>query len=53
MGMIIWWLLYIVFNFRIKHRVIFQNGAFWRIKAARDMKFEKYFNSFYELFVQQ
>ena len=34
LGMVIWWLQYIFFNIRMKHRVIFQNGAFRRLKAA-------------------
>ena len=52
MGMIIKWLQYIAFNFRIKHGAIFLSGSFWWIKAARDMKFEEHFNSFYKLFAQ-
>ena len=37
-GMIIWWLQYIVFNIRIKHGLIFPNGISWWIKAVHDMK---------------
>ena len=39
-------------QYRIKHELVFQNSTFWWIKAAHHMKFEEYFNNFYELLVQ-
>ena len=37
---LLWWLQYILFNFRIEHRIVFQSDVLWWIKAVHDVKFE-------------
>ena len=49
-GWLIWWLQYIVFNFKIGMSSLFE-GHILMVNVVRGVKFEEFPNSYFDLFI--